>query len=222
MINFAFSGAGDTGGYGPTLNPHSLQHLAGGSSGGSPTALYYEDIDIINGLLQEGFGQEGAEPDVEAAVRAAIDTIGRLGAMITEVSAPVHRTAGCGGISASAVPRAFLCQGAESASGPAASYDAVLQQVNVLVMPTTPMKAHAYRPKLGMQELMTHGWNMLGNMPPFDMTGHPVISIPCAKSNGLAGPAHADRAPVDDATGAGRGACLRAADGLGNVLRPEA
>ena len=30
-----------------------------------------------------------------------------------------------------------------------------------------------------------HGWNMLGNTAPFDMTGHPSISIPCTKSNGL-------------------------------------
>src|SRR5262249_43179232 len=157
-----FSGAGDTSAYGPTLNPHSLHHLAGGSSGGSAAALYYDDIDITIGgdqggsiripaswcgvvglkpthslvpytgiggidqtfdragprarsvaaatktwgviggkaprpprqydvpvqsytaalgrdlrgmrigLLQEGFGQEGAEPDVEAAIRAAI------------------------------------------------------------------------------------------------------------------------------------------------------
>jgi amidase len=66
-----------------------------------------------------------------------------------------------------------------------ASYDAVLQQVDVLAMPTTPMKAHTYRPQLGIQELMTHGWNMLGNTAPFDMTGHPSISMPCAKSNGL-------------------------------------
>jgi len=48
------------------------------------------------GLLQEGFGQEGAEPDVDAAVRAAIATLGTLGATITEVSVPAHlTTAGC-------------------------------------------------------------------------------------------------------------------------------
>ena len=36
-----------------------------------------------------------------------------------------------------------------------------------------------------LSELITHGWNMLGNTAPFDLTGHPSISIPCAKSNGL-------------------------------------
>jgi amidase len=47
------------------------------------------------GLLQEGFGQEGAEPDVDAAVRCAIAPLGTLGATITEVSIPAHLTAGC-------------------------------------------------------------------------------------------------------------------------------
>jgi amidase len=32
---------------------------------------------------------------------------------------------------------------------------------------------------------MEHGWNMLGNTAPFDMTGHPSLSVPCGKSNGL-------------------------------------
>src|SRR5262244_809185 len=54
MDNFAFSGAGDTSAYGPTLNPHSLQHLAGGSSGGSAAALYYDDIDMTIGGDQGG------------------------------------------------------------------------------------------------------------------------------------------------------------------------
>src|SRR2546425_5220544 len=178
MDNFAFSGGGDTSAYGPTRNPHNPEHLAGGSSGGSGAALYYNDIDLTIGgdqggsiripaswcgvvglkpthslvpytgivgidatfdhtgpmarsvaevallleviagkdpldprqydvpvqpytqalgkdlrgarlgLLQEGFGQEGAEPDVEAAVRAAIATLRTFGATITEVSVP--------------------------------------------------------------------------------------------------------------------------------------
>ena len=66
-----------------------------------------------------------------------------------------------------------------------ASYDAVLQHVGALAMPTTPMKAYAYRPQLGIQELIMHGWNRLGNTVPFDRTRHPSISIPCAQSDGL-------------------------------------
>ena len=36
------------------LNPHNTEHLAGGSSGGSAAALYYDDIDITMGGDQGG------------------------------------------------------------------------------------------------------------------------------------------------------------------------
>jgi amidase len=331
MDNFAFSGAGDTSAYGPTLNPHSLQHLAGGSSGGSAAALYYDDIDLTIGgdqggsiripaswcgvvglkpthslvpytgivgidqtfdhagpmarsvaevaqamevlagkdpldprqydvpvqsymaalgrdlrgirvgVLKEGFGQEGAEADVDAAVRAATETLGTLGATVTEVSVPAHLTAGAvawglfaegmaallhsNGMGyhwrgaynpamAVAVGKSLQAQAADYPPqiklvsmlgtylrqhyhgrfyakaqnlrpGLRASYDTVLQQVDVIAMPTTPMKAHAYEPQLGIAERILQGWNMLGNTAPFDMTGHPSLSIPCAKSQGL-------------------------------------
>ncbi len=65
------------------------------------------------------------------------------------------------------------------------SYDQVLEQVDLLAMPTTPMKAHKYEPNLGPKGILDHGWNMLDNTAPFNMTGHPAISIPCGKSDGL-------------------------------------
>jgi amidase len=193
------------------------------------------------GLLQEGFGQEGSEPDVDAAVRAAIDTLGTLGATVTEVSVPAHSTAGAiaWGLFAEGMAALlhsngmgyhwrgtynpamaiafgkslqtqgddlppqiklvsmlgtylrqhyhgrFYAKAQNLRPGLRASYDAVLQQVDMLAMPTTPMKAHVYDPQLGLQERILHGWNMLGNTAPFDMTGHPSLSIPCAKSRGL-------------------------------------
>ena len=54
MDNFAFSGAGDTSAQGAVLNPHNPEHLAGGSSGGSAAALFYDDIDITIGGDQGG------------------------------------------------------------------------------------------------------------------------------------------------------------------------
>ena len=65
------------------------------------------------------------------------------------------------------------------------SYDRILEQVDVLALPTTPMKAHKHEPDLGPQGIVSHGWDMLGNTAPFNMTGHPAISIPCGKSGGL-------------------------------------
>ena len=43
LDNFAFSGGGDTSSFKPTRNPHNADYLAGGSSGGSGAALYYDD-----------------------------------------------------------------------------------------------------------------------------------------------------------------------------------
>lgn len=66
-----------------------------------------------------------------------------------------------------------------------AAYDAVLDKVDVLVMPTTTSKAHRYDPKRSIKDFIAHGWNMLDNTAPFDMTGHPSLSVPCGKSQGL-------------------------------------
>ena len=54
LDNLAWSGAGDASAHGPTLNPHNPEYLAGGSSGGSAAALYYDDIDITIGGDQGG------------------------------------------------------------------------------------------------------------------------------------------------------------------------
>lgn len=58
-----------------------------------------------------------------------------------------------------------------------AKYDAAFSQYDVLVMPSTPMKAH----RLDAQA----PYSMITNTAPFDVTGHPAISVPCAKSAGL-------------------------------------
>ena len=66
-----------------------------------------------------------------------------------------------------------------------AGYGRALSQVDVLVMPTTPMKAHRYVPNLRPRGAVSHGWNLLNNTALFDMTGHPAITISCAKCEGL-------------------------------------
>jgi amidase len=65
------------------------------------------------------------------------------------------------------------------------AYGRALEQVDVLVMPTTPMTAHRYNPNQTVGEQIGHGWNMLANTAPFNFTGHPSLSVPCGKSNGL-------------------------------------
>lgn len=46
------------------------------------------------GVLREGFGIPGGEPEVDDCVRAAAGRLGALGARVSEVSVPVHTIAG--------------------------------------------------------------------------------------------------------------------------------
>ena len=331
MDNFAFSGGGDTSAYGPTRNPHNPDHLAGGSSGGSGAALYYDDIDLTIGgdqggsiripaswcgvvglkpthslvpytgivgidatfdhagpmarsvadvallleviaghdpmdprqyevpvqpytqalgkdirgvqigVVKEGFGTPVSEPDVDAKVREAVKALQELGVVVQDVSIPAHTEAG--GITWAMISEgmAALARGngvgyhwrglyneslantlgkslkAQAQDLPhqvkfvvmmgnylnqayhgrlyakaqnqrralRAAYNVVLEKVDMLVMPTTPSKSHRYDPKRSIRDLIDHGWDMLGNTAPFDMTGHPSLSIPCGKSQGL-------------------------------------
>ncbi len=43
------------------------------------------------GVVKEGFGWPGSEPDVDAKVRAAAALFGKLGASVSEISIPMHR-----------------------------------------------------------------------------------------------------------------------------------
>jgi amidase len=54
MDDLAFSGGGDSSWYGPTLNPWDAGRTAGGSSGGSAAALFYDGIDVSIGGDQGG------------------------------------------------------------------------------------------------------------------------------------------------------------------------
>lgn len=65
------------------------------------------------------------------------------------------------------------------------SYDVLLRDYDVLVTPTTPMKAHQYRIDLDPEQLVLAGWDMVANTAPFNMTGHPSLSVPCGSSDGL-------------------------------------
>ncbi len=330
LENFSMSGGGDTSAFGPVRNPHNLDHLASGSSGGSAAALYYDDIDITIGgdqggsirmpaswcgivghkptyglvpytgiagiehtidhtgpmartvadaaltleviagkdpkdprqgevpvqpytqaleqglsglrigVLSEGFGLALSEADVDESVHRALAVFGELGAVTSDVSVPAHREAGgilWGLLEGSAallrgngmgyhwqgqydtrlseaLGKARKAQGNDLPPtiklallfgdyiadkyhgrlygkaqnlrpGLRAAYDRIFEQVDVIAMPTTPMKAHKYDPNQDLLGLLTHGWNMFDNTAPFDLTGHPALSIPCGKSNGL-------------------------------------
>ena len=328
LDNFAFSGAGDTSAFGPTLNPHNTGHLAGGSSGGSAAALYYDDIDMTIGgdqggsiripasfcgvvghkpthglvpytgivgidntfdhagpmtrtvydaallleviagkdpldprqgdvtvqdytgaltgdaaglrvgVLAEGFGLSESDPAVDYRVRRALRLMAELGAKVEDTSVPWHAKANgvvwgliaegaTGLLRTSGTGRHFeaqynpglahaLGQGRRSQANDfpptvklvlligsymtenyssvmyakamnlrrelRAAYDEALSRCDVLAMPTTPMTAHRNDAAGDPYAVIDHGWDMLANTAPFDMTGHPAISVPCGKT----------------------------------------
>jgi len=62
-------------------------------------------------------------------------------------------------------------------AGLRSKYDAALSKFDALVMPSTPMKSHRRDERAP--------YAMLTNTAPFDVTGHPGLSVPCGVSDGL-------------------------------------
>src|SRR5437899_9846387 len=66
------------------------------------------------------------------------------------------------------------------------AYDDALQSVDLLVMPTLPMKATKIPPyDAPREERVARALEMIANTCPFDVTGHPAMTIPCGLSNDL-------------------------------------
>ena len=79
----------------------------------------------------------------------------------------------------------YYAKGQNLARELAERYDAALADVDVLAMPTTPQTAHAHEPELGRLEIIDRALNMLSNTAPFDVTGHPALSVPAGTDDGL-------------------------------------
>jgi amidase len=67
-----------------------------------------------------------------------------------------------------------------------AAYDEVLAQHDLLLMPTTPMKAQPMpKPGATREEIIERALEMITNTVPFDISHHPAMAIPCGMSEGL-------------------------------------
>jgi amidase len=67
-----------------------------------------------------------------------------------------------------------------------AAYDKVLNDYDLLVMPTTAIKATPLpSPEASREEYVQRALEMISNTAPFDITHHPAMAIPCGMSKGL-------------------------------------
>jgi amidase len=193
------------------------------------------------GVLVEGFGRHNSEPDVDAKVRAAAERLASLGAVVEEVSVPMHaygfpiwaaiahdggfntmlETNGLGAGYEGLYPAGFLkasanwrysidefadtikimalfgrysldrYRGAYYAKAQnlrrrlRAAYDEALALYDLLLLPTLPLKATPLpSANAGPEEVTARSWEMIENTCPFNVTGHPAMSIPCGMEDG--------------------------------------
>jgi amidase len=67
-----------------------------------------------------------------------------------------------------------------------AAYDEVLRGMDLLLMPTLPLKATLLpAPDASREDYVARALEMISNTCPFDVTGHPAITVPVGISTGL-------------------------------------
>lgn len=65
-------------------------------------------------------------------------------------------------------------------------YNEALSRCDLLLMPSTPLKAPSLPPQNPSREqALSPGFIPITNTAPFDCTGHPAMSVPCGMSEGL-------------------------------------
>jgi amidase len=66
------------------------------------------------------------------------------------------------------------------------AYDEALREVDLLLMPTTPiLPARMPEPDAPLALRMAAAGNMTANTAPFDVSGHPALSLPCGSDGAL-------------------------------------
>ncbi len=214
---------------------------------GVEAALYTEALGkdaagLKIAVVAEGFGHPNAEPEVDAKVRAAAETLKGLGATVEEISIPMHRSGvavwlpvaaegatmqmmlgnGYGfnwkGLYVTSLLDAhahwqrradelpdtlkstmllgyhmiknydgrYYAKAQNLVRQLTAAYDSVLANHDLLLMPTVPLTATPLpEPGAAIPEILQRAFEMIANTAPFDVTGHPAMSLPCGMSAGL-------------------------------------
>ena len=133
--------------------------MTSGGNGIGWSGRYWEELApaIVAGLRERG---NELSPQVKAVLAAGVHLRERLG------GAPYARAQNL---------RPWL----------RAAYDRALDDIDVLLMPTTPFRAFRLDDELRTSERVLRGWANLANTYPTDMSGHPAISLPLAQADGL-------------------------------------
>ena len=194
------------------------------------------------GVVTEGFGHENSEADVDESVRAFGAQMSKLGAVVEDVSIPMHlmgpaiwtpialeglqwqmmRGNGLGmnweGLHTTSLLDAhanwhdradelsdslkismfvgeyfiqnyrgrYYAKAQNLSRRLRAAYDAALETYDLLLMPTTVLKAQPMpESDAPLAEYLQRAFEMIGNTAPFDASGHPAMAIPCGMSDGL-------------------------------------
>jgi amidase len=205
-------------------------------------ALHKSVSGLRVGVVREGFGLHNSEADVDASVRSSAELFARLGAVVEDVSIPMHTIGksiwtvlategatnqmmkgnGFGfnwkGLYLTSLIEALSAwrQRADALADTvkftmllgeytirtghgrhyakaqnlsrklAAAYDEALARYDLLLMPTTPLKAPPLPPADAPRSLVfQRAWENMHNTFPFDLTGHPCLQVPCGMSSGL-------------------------------------
>lgn len=65
------------------------------------------------------------------------------------------------------------------------TYDDLSETYDALATPTTPATGQAHDPDLDRIEFVARTWTSLANASIFNVTGHPAISVPAGRADGL-------------------------------------
>ena len=65
------------------------------------------------------------------------------------------------------------------------AYDGALADVDVLALPTVPKTAHEVLHEPTLETALDRATDMARNTAPFDITGHPAVTVPCGTVDGL-------------------------------------
>jgi amidase len=133
--------------------------MTSGGNGIGWSGRYWEELApaIVAGLRERG---NELSPQVKAVLTAGVHLRERLG------GAPYARAQNL---------RPWL----------RSAYDRTLDDIDVLLMPTTPFRAFRLDDELSTSDRVLRGWANLANTYPTDMSGHPAISLPLAEADGL-------------------------------------